>query len=313
MKVLLATDLSAHAVRAHDLVRGMALPEGSRVRVIHAIEPITTVHLFAPAAMLTISEAAEHEARAEVAAVARTLARPSIESDAVIGLGRAADVILDEAATFKPDLLVVGSRGRGGIASAVLGSVSAELVDRATCPVLIARTSTLSSLVLAEDGSSSAGAGARVIRDLPALAKLPVDVVSVVDVPFPTLAIDPSATGAALQAYREYEATLPSIRAVHATYARERALALGALHIVATSEQREGDAAVELIAAAKDRGADCIVIGSRGQTGLRRLALGSVARNVLFHAPCSVLIVRDGADAPVSRQNGQVAVSAGKA
>jgi hypothetical protein len=33
---------------------------------------------------------------------------------------------------------------------------------------------------------------------------------------------------------------------------------------------------------------------TRGQTGLRRLLLGSVARNVLLHAPCSVMVVRGG-------------------
>ena len=36
-----------------------------------------------------------------------------------------------------------------------------------------------------------------------------------------------------------------------------------------------------------------LVLGTRGNTGLRRLLLGSVARNVLLHAPCSVLIVRE--------------------
>jgi nucleotide-binding universal stress UspA family protein len=43
--------------------------------------------------------------------------------------------------------------------------------------------------------------------------------------------------------------------------------------------------------AARERQADLVVVGSRGLTGLPRLVLGSVARNVLYHAPCSVLIV----------------------
>lgn len=53
---------------------------------------------------------------------------------------------------------------------------------------------------------------------------------------------------------------------------------------------REGDAAAEIIAAAETDNSDLIVIGSRGQTGLTRLVLGSVARAVLFHSPCSVLV-----------------------
>ena len=58
---------------------------------------------------------------------------------------------------------------------------------------------------------------------------------------------------------------------------------------------REGDAAHQIIASARAHDAGIIVVGTRGQTGLRRLVLGSVARNVLLHAPCSVLVVREGA------------------
>jgi nucleotide-binding universal stress UspA family protein len=293
MKVLLATDFSEPARVAHDLVRGMRLSPGSKIRVVHAVEPITTVQMFAPGALLTISEATEREASAECRALANELARTDVEADGVIGLGYAPDVIVEEARAFAADLVVIGSRGRGGIATAVLGSVSAEVVDRAPCPVLVARGRTLSSVILAEDGSTYASVGARVIRDIPALIGLPVRVVSVVDVPFPSLAIDPSSTASATQVYREYEAALPEIRSQHAGFARDRASMLAAAGISATSEQREGGAAIELIAAAIEHDADCIVVGSRGQTGLKRLALGSVARNVLFHAPCSVLIAHD--------------------
>lgn len=306
MKVLLATDLSDHAAVAHELVRSMVLPAGSKVRVITAVEPVTTVQIFAPSALFTITEETEREVRAEVSRVANEIARPGVEADALIALGRAADAILEAAVAFAPDLLVVGTRGLGGLKSALLGSVSAEIVDRAPCPVLVARSGKISSLILAEDGSKYAGAAADVIRSLPALAVLPVRVVSVVDAPFPTLILDPGATAAAVEAYRAYESALPALRTTHTAFAHDRAEALASAGISTTFEQREGDAADELIEAAKREHADCIVIGTRGQTGLQRLALGSVARSVLFHAPCSVLITygakmqaRPTADGPV--------------
>ena len=290
MRILLATDFSSYADTAGSLVSSMKLPAGSRIRVINVVEPITTVGLFAPSAMLELSDVADREARALVADREKLLAAEGREVDGVVGFGRAADAILDACASFRPDLLVVGSRGRGGVATAVLGSVSAELVDRAPCPVLVARVPKLATIVLAEDGSTNAAAGARVIAELPVFASCAIRVVSVVDASFPIVFADPAIPQTAVQAYRAYEDALPILRASHAAFARERAQALGRLGLEASGEQREGDAAAQIIAAAAERHADLIVIGSRGQTGLRRLLLGSVARSVLFHAPCSVLI-----------------------
>jgi nucleotide-binding universal stress UspA family protein len=54
---------------------------------------------------------------------------------------------------------------------------------------------------------------------------------------------------------------------------------------------RTGDAASEIIAAAEAVGADLVVMGSRGRTGVARVLLGSVARNVLQGSRASVLIV----------------------
>lgn len=290
MRILLATDFSAPAENAHALVKGLPLPAGSEIRIIHAIEPIPTVAVFASAAMLTISDAVETEARSELAQVAAALAAPGVFVKAVLGAGRAADVIVDECFSFDPDLVVIGSRGRGGLATSVLGSVSAEVVDRAPCPVLVARGRSLARIVLAEDGSGPAVAASRVLSELPLFARADIRVVSVVDVPFPILMPDPATASAAAMAIRAHEESLAALRVAHATFARERAESLALHGLRTTWEQREGGAVSELIAAAKTHGADCIVTGSRGHSGLRRFFLGSVARGVLLNAPCSVLI-----------------------
>lgn len=54
----------------------------------------------------------------------------------------------------------------------------------------------------------------------------------------------------------------------------------------------EGDPATEIVGYAKDVGADLIVMGTHGRTGLERLLMGSVAEKVLRDAPCSVLVVK---------------------
>ncbi len=53
-----------------------------------------------------------------------------------------------------------------------------------------------------------------------------------------------------------------------------------------------GDAASQIVAAAKDVSADVIVMGSRGRSELAALLLGSTAYKVLHLAECPVLIVR---------------------
>jgi nucleotide-binding universal stress UspA family protein len=55
---------------------------------------------------------------------------------------------------------------------------------------------------------------------------------------------------------------------------------------------REGDARTEIVSEAADWGADMIVVGSHGYTGIKRWLLGSVAQSIISHAPCSVEVVR---------------------
>jgi nucleotide-binding universal stress UspA family protein len=53
-----------------------------------------------------------------------------------------------------------------------------------------------------------------------------------------------------------------------------------------------GDPATGLLLTAEQAQADLIVVGTHGRTGLSRAVFGSVARNVMLHAPCSVLVIR---------------------
>jgi nucleotide-binding universal stress UspA family protein len=55
---------------------------------------------------------------------------------------------------------------------------------------------------------------------------------------------------------------------------------------------RQGDPRTVIVDEAMEWGADLIVVGSHGRTGLTRLLLGSVAQAVVAHAPCSVQVVR---------------------
>jgi nucleotide-binding universal stress UspA family protein len=199
-------------------------------------------------------------------------------------------VIVDAMRTWQPDLTVVGSRGHGSIGSALLGSVSAAVVDHATTPVLVVRGERISRIIFAEDGSEDAAAAAAILTGWPIFAGLPVSVVSVVDVAAPwRTGIAPTMFSAAMDVYGEM---LDSARTEYRQAGERTVAAFRAVGLDATMELREGDPAGQISAAASDTAGDLIVIGSRGHTGVSRLVLGSVAHSVLLHSHASVLIVR---------------------
>lgn len=298
MRVLLATDGSPSSDVGIDLIRATEWPDATKIRVVEAIDTSAALlnGTWPDIAMVDIDrlEAEFHDhARATVDAAAARLARPGLEVTASVLLGRAPSAIVEAAETTDADLVILGSRGHGSIESMVLGSVSSEVVDHAAVPVLVARRSTVRRVVLAWDGSACAQAAAAIVRAWPMFRHAEVRVVSVADVRTPWWTGMPAAGSPQLMPM--YVEASDASRRVHTDLAAKMALELSAAGIDAHHDAREGDAASEIIRAAADRDADLIVLGTHGRTGLSRLLLGSVARNVLHHAAASVLIAREPA------------------
>jgi nucleotide-binding universal stress UspA family protein len=72
--------------------------------------------------------------------------------------------------------------------------------------------------------------------------------------------------------------------------AKQDAEAAGARRV--ETSQLQGGVATEITEFARAKGFDLIVMGTHGRTGLRHVALGSVAERVLRMAPCPVLTVK---------------------
>jgi nucleotide-binding universal stress UspA family protein len=297
LRVLLATDGSEPAGLAVDLVSNIAWPDASQITVAHAVETAAGL-LGGPwpgLAMIEtdeIEEAIRAEAQRTVTEAGTRLKRPGLEVETVVLRGRAATAIVDRARGMHADVVVVGSRGHGTIESMLLGSVSAEVVDHAPSPVLVARGSRIERIVLGWDGSSCAARAVELLRTWPIFSGSLVRVVSVADVKIPWWSGFPEA--GTPQLIPVYADAVNASRMQHEALAREMTAQLQHSGLPAEAEQRDGDPATEILAAANDSEAVLIVMGTHGRTGLRRLVLGSVARNVLQHATCSVLIVRDG-------------------
>jgi nucleotide-binding universal stress UspA family protein len=267
-------------------------PEGTRIRIVAVIEPMSAdIVGIAP---IPVSELDDREITASLesvlAAAAAPLAKPGRTIETRLRHGRPASVIVDEAIDLHADLVVVGSRGLGRLRSMLLGSVSAEVVDHAPCPVLVARASSIGPVLVAADGSDSARRAVEHLADARYLAGHRIQVLSV----GPVLHAGP---GWGLSMAEPAPGTIEVLVAEdrrrtqeHAARAAEE-LRRGGYEVRWTIGA--GDPAHEIIEAADNLDCDLIVLGSRGLTGLDRILLGSVARNVLLHSPTSVLIVRE--------------------
>jgi nucleotide-binding universal stress UspA family protein len=296
MRVLLAIDGSEPSGLALDFVTNVAWPPDTQIVVAQAVEAGAGIYGGWPALAVVDTDRIEADFRAAARKTVREahekLARPGLNIEEVVLRGRPATAIVDEARRIRADLVVVGSRGHGTIESMLLGSVSAEVIDHAPAPVLVARGRRLERIVLAWDGSSCAMHAADLLRTWPVFVGAQVQVVSVADVEVPWWTGFPEAGSPEMMPM--YIETTDASRRHHEELAREMTeqLETSGFSAEAEADVRAGDAATEILAAAAASRADLIVMGTRGRTGLSRLVLGSVARNVLQHAPCSVLVVR---------------------
>ena len=298
MRILLAVDGSLSSDRATELVATFPLPPESVIRVVAVQQPFVDVLAMSWASVgesgIGDETEEEQDARHLKEAIERAeiaLKRPDLTLEGFIVRGRPASAIVDEAGAMKADLVVLGSRGHGTIATMVLGSTASEVVDHAPCPVLVARSGTLGTVALADDGSSSARGAESVVATWPLFADREISVVAVAEVGVPVAA--GFTPGLYDQVLESYTRSVDEARQEVAEASQSVANRLSDAGLRATPVVLLGDPASEIVRYATERRAGTIVMGTRGRTGLARLVLGSVARNVLVHAPCSVLIVRE--------------------
>ena len=300
MRALIGYDGSPSAEQACDLAAATPWPGGTELRVVTAYVPYVPGSFYSglvldPATADAVFADEQAVAEELLAAATKRIGHPDLSVTSVARTGRPASTILDEAEAWSADLLLVGHRGLGPFRAALLGSVSDELVDHAPCPVLVVRGASLARVILAEDGSAGARAAASLLA-WPVFRTSQVRVVSVsevlrfaVEVP----SAPPPNSAMAATALRARDTVTARGRTWAADLAKTTADQLASTGLATDTDVREGDPAGEIVRAASDWKADLIVMGTRGRTGLERLLRGSVARNVLQEAHCSVLIGRE--------------------
>jgi nucleotide-binding universal stress UspA family protein len=137
-KILVPTDFSEASDAALDAAAYLAETFDAELVVMHAYEPPTALYS-TPAYVPPPPEMYEWLKKAAEGGVAAAVAKVKERVPRTTGIVRAGTPwreIDDAAKTTGADLLVIGTRGRTGLAHALLGSVAEKVVRSAPIPVL---------------------------------------------------------------------------------------------------------------------------------------------------------------------------------
>ena len=145
-KILLATDGSEEAALAVRTAADIAQKTGSELHVVHVGPSLEYVGM-GPPQIGDIPAPTQEQLSAEArqlldAEVEQVRAAGGVVAQAHLRAGAPDREIVDLAEEIGVGLVVMGSRGRGGIRRALMGSVSDSVVRHAHCPVLVVRRET---------------------------------------------------------------------------------------------------------------------------------------------------------------------------
>jgi nucleotide-binding universal stress UspA family protein len=132
--ILVAWDGSVHAEHALVEAIDIAHTQGARLTLLTVAAP---VRVWAGPYVPTITEDELVQAAEKIVAEGEERVPDDVPHDARTAAGHAGIELLKRAAAADHDLIVMGSRGRGAVRSAVLGSVSHYVLNHADVPVLI--------------------------------------------------------------------------------------------------------------------------------------------------------------------------------
>lgn len=268
--IVVGVDGSLSALRATRWAAREAAARHAPLLLLHAC-PVPRVHhhevRFAPGyrnGLLGFGYEALSDAREAALAEA-----PGVQVSTRLRVDPPAAVLIAAGRTAR--LLVLGSRGLGGVSGLVLGSVAVAAASKAECPVVV---------IPHDDRSESEWPGRPVVVGVDG-AQL--------DNPAVEFAFDAaSARGVPLVAVHVRDESMTDAQRLLSERLagwREKYLDVEVRPTVRTG--RPAPALVE-----ESRSAQLVVVGSRGRRGLAGLTLGSVSHALLHHSHCPVAIAR---------------------
>jgi len=139
MRILMAIDDSKFS---GDMLRAIVTQfrmENTEVRVLHVLQPIAPAPPQMAAGYAPELEAQKKPACELVERIAKEISSAGFKVNTAVEVGDVRETIIDSAAAWKADLIVVGSHGQRGIQRFLLGSVAEFVARHAKCSVEIVR------------------------------------------------------------------------------------------------------------------------------------------------------------------------------
>jgi nucleotide-binding universal stress UspA family protein len=295
-RVLVATDLTERSSEAIRQAHRWALAAEAELAVCVVVPNELHNNMLFPQQtqneVLGVMEAEQSAADAVREQVQALTGRGVDNFRCVVETGSPHASIVEAAEELAAAVVVVGGGAQNEPDHRALGSVAARVVRYAHCPVLVARAGPASQrMLVATDFSKSAEPAVHLAAKLSVLLGLRISLFHCIDAspsPVVSLGIPFGASAAALPTE-----LLEPMRSNVASMLKET---LARHEIQGECVVVEGSAGAELVREALRSSVDLIVMGTSGRTGLARIALGNVAESVAAEAPCSVLVVRRGAE-----------------
>ena len=294
--VLVGVDGSSASLHALDWATAQAAAHGWGVRVVcsYSLPSFTAASLDGGYAALD-DTAIQEGARAVLAEATGRVRGRGVPVTASVVTGDASGVLIEMSHTVRS--VVVGTRGRGGFADRLLGTVSSALPAHAYCPTVVVplreggrplpddvpipAVRPLRRIVVGVDGSPAAEYALKF-----AIAEAEVwdaELMAIAGVPVGSM------TGvlAWLPAAVDHEQVLRDV-AEGLNVVVDRALAD---HPGLTIKRHALDGTGAELLTEFSVATDLIVVGSRGRGGFAGLLLGSTSQAVLHHSDCPVMVV----------------------
>ncbi|MFC4059241.1 universal stress protein [Planomonospora corallina] len=279
--VVVGVDGSPASTAAVAWAAADAARRGCALRIVHVCEPWAyDLPLDTPPGFR--DSVAEHcEGVAELAEDVARGHEPGIEVSTALERGGVAEVLRREAESAEE--VVLGSRGLGGFAGLVLGSVSFAVSGHVDTPVVVVRNvpeQVRGRIVVGFDGSEHSAAALRYAFAEAVRRGAVLHAVHTWQMPV---------LGAGATAYTPL---VEDIFAAERQVAEETLAPLREEYPQVTVEKTVICGHPVLTLSDESKKADLVVVGSRGLGALGSAVLGSVSHGVLHHAHCPVAVVR---------------------